>query len=261
MHVLITGASRGMGAALADAYATSGVRLSLISRNINGLKEIAQKCTQKGAWVDTYILDITETKNLETTISNILEKNSIDIVIANAGISYYLSNNDSLEPIEVTKELVNVNFNAAISTALSVIPSMQKKRKGHVVFISSIAAHYGLPLSPGYCASKAGLKAYGEALRGLLHQYRIRITIVCPGFVESAMSKKFPSNKPFMMSASKAAAIIKKGIKLNKAYISFPFLLNTGMKLLNILPSYICDFVLLKLGYTPIKSKKALPKD
>ena len=106
-----------------------------------------------------------------------------------------------------------------------------------------------MPITPSYCASKAGIKSYGEALRGLLAKDNVHVSVVCPGFIKSAMSDDFPGAKPFMITADKAAKLIKKGLAVNKACISFPFPLNFGTRLLSLLPAFIADYILTKMTY------------
>ena len=106
-----------------------------------------------------------------------------------------------------------------------------------------------MPVTPAYCASKAAVKSYGEALRGWLAPEGIKDNIICPGFVNSDMSNSFSAPKPFMISADKAALIIKNGLRKNKAIISFPFPLNLGMWLLALLPFPLASFFLGLAGY------------
>ena len=121
---------------------------------------------------------------------------------------------------------------------------MRQRKRGQIAFVSSLGAYRGLAISPSYCASKAGLKAYGEALRTLLKKDNIQVSVICPGFIDSDMSKRYHDNKPFMMSAQKSALKIKKGLQRNKANITFPYFLGLGMRLLTILPNGISEFFL-----------------
>ena len=136
-----------------------------------------------------------------------------------------------------------------LSSIQPLILPMRTRKKGQIAIISSLAAYRGLPITPSYCASKAGIKSYGEALRGLLAKDSVQVSVVCPGFIKSAMSDDFPGAKPFMISADKAAYLIKKGLGANKACISFPFPLNLGTRLLSLLPAFIADFILSKMTY------------
>jgi short-subunit dehydrogenase len=126
---------------------------------------------------------------------------------------------------------------------------MRRRRHGHIVLVSSLAAYRGLPLMPAYCASKAALKSYGEALRGWLRHDNVKVSVICPGFVASKMTDRFPGPRPFLLSAEKAADLIHKGVAKNQACIAFPFLLSFGMRLLTWLPANLADTILSALHY------------
>jgi short-subunit dehydrogenase len=115
--------------------------------------------------------------------------------------------------------------------------------------MSSLAAFFGLPVTPSYSASKAALKAYGEALRGWLAPEGIRISVVMPGYVESQMCRDMPGPKPFLWPADKAARFIKRRLARNQARISFPFPLNYGTWWLSVLPPAISERILGLLDY------------
>jgi short-subunit dehydrogenase len=125
-----------------------------------------------------------------------------------------------------------------------LISRMQQRKRGQIVIVSSLAAYYGMALTPAYCASKAAVKAYGESLLAWLKPDGIKVNIVYPGFVKSPMSDRFPASRPFLVSAEKAADIIAKGIAKNKPSISFPFPLNFGMWFLGALPTRVSDWIM-----------------
>jgi short-subunit dehydrogenase len=106
-----------------------------------------------------------------------------------------------------------------------------------------------MPITPSYCASKAAIKSYGEALRGWLVEDNIKVSVICPGFVESALSAQFHGDKPMMITADKAASLIIKGLHKNTANISFPFPLNLGMWFLAVLPAGLANFLMKQFSY------------
>lgn len=249
LHVVITGASGSIGAALAKVYAKHGVHLSLFGRKKAALEIVANACQQLSATVSIYSIDVTETENLQNKLNEIDAEKPVDLVIANAGVVNYLTEHSDEESWRDTKKLLDVNVIGAFVTVSPLITRMRQRKHGQIVLISSMAAYYGLPVCPAYSASKAALKAYGEALRGLLNKENVSVSVVFPGFVQSNMSDQFLCNKPFLMTPDKAAKIIQQGLQKNKARIAFPFLLNIGLRLLTFLPSAISDFILLQLGY------------
>jgi short-subunit dehydrogenase len=144
---------------------------------------------------------------------------------------------------------VAVNMMATMATVQVVVPFMRQQRQGQIALISSLAAWYGLPITPAYSASKAAIKNYGEALRAPLAADGIEVSVVLPGFVSSAMSRTVPGPKPFLMTADRAAQLIIKGLAKKKGRISFPFPLNLGCWLLALLPASISGWLVRKFGY------------
>ncbi|OGV26275.1 MAG: short-chain dehydrogenase [Legionellales bacterium RIFCSPHIGHO2_12_FULL_37_14] len=249
-HILITGATGGIGSALAKIYASPEVRLSIFGRDVDKLEKIAKQCQDLGAEVATYTCDLRAFAELRLTINKIDTECPVDLVIANAGVAVYLDSQVDRESWEQIEETIDINLTSAIATVTPLIASMQQRQKGQIALVSSMAAYRGIAVSPSYCASKAGLKAYAESLRLLLKKANIKVSVICPGFVESAMSARFPGPKPFLLSAPRAAVIIKKGLQKNQGNITFPRLLGFGTRALTVLPDSIVGFILKKLSYT-----------
>ncbi|MGR8933299.1 MAG: SDR family NAD(P)-dependent oxidoreductase [Gammaproteobacteria bacterium] len=248
-HIIITGASSGIGAALARQYARPGAVLGLLGRNRTALESIAESCQQQGAQTLLGSIDVTDAAALKHWISTFDRDYPVDLLFANAGVSSSTGPNGEMESWETVNALLNTNFHGVVNTIYPLLDVMRQRRHGHIVLVSSLAAYRGLPLMPAYCASKAALKSYGEALRGLLRRDNVKVSVICPGFVASQMTDRFPGPRPFLMSAEKAAAIIQKGIIRNRACVSFPFPLNLGMKLLAWLPANLADTILSALHY------------
>jgi len=254
-NIIITGANRGIGKALAQIYAHTGVTLGLCARNQSKLDEIAEICRQQGATVITAAIDVKNTKVLKQWLLEFDIKNPIDLVIANAGITNSLHANGEPETWEETCEILDINLYGVLNTLYPLIKPMQQRQQGQMVIISSLTAYRGMPLTPSYSASKAAIKSYGEALRGWLKNDNIQVTVVCPGFVKSDLSAAFPGPKLFMISPEKAAKLIQRGLSKNKAIISFPFPLDLGMKLLALLPASIAEWILSALNYGDNRKK------
>jgi short-subunit dehydrogenase len=247
--VLITGATGGIGSALAEAYAAPGIKLILQGRNQAKLSEVASRCQALGASVQTRAFDLRDRSLLVAWLGEVSTQVPLDLVIANAGVNTNIGPDGAGERWEDVQELLEVNVMATLAMINFVLPAMRARGRGQIALISSLAAYYGLPVTPSYCASKAALKAYGEAMRGWLAPEGIRVNVVMPGFVESQMCRDFPGPKPFLWPADKAARAIKRGLEKNKPRISFPFPLNLGSWFLSVLPPGVSERLLVLLKY------------
>lgn len=247
--ILITGATGGIGSALADVYAEAGNTLILQGRNTDRLAELAVLCEAKGARVLTRVLDVRDREQLTAWLHESCQQETIDLVIVNAGVNTNIGATGAGERWDDVQALIEINVLAAMATVDAVLPAMRARGAGQIALISSLAAYFGLPVTPSYCASKAALKAYGEALRGWLKPEGIRINVVMPGYVESQMCHDMPGPKPFLWSANKAARVIKHRLACNQARISFPFPLNLGTWFLSVLPPTMSEWILRKLHY------------
>ncbi|MAU41950.1 MAG: short-chain dehydrogenase [Kordiimonas sp.] len=221
--VLITGASSGLGAALARIYAASGARLFLAGRNADRLGEIYADCRRSGAeFVETKQVDVMNAADLADWIVECDQRFSLDLVIANAGVSYsFEAEKDDLK--DHFKKTFGVNVEGVFNAVTVALPLMKARGYGQIALISSLAGYRGLPSSPAYSTSKVTVKAYGEALRGVYAPYGIYVNVVCPGFIETPMTDKNNFPMPFMMTADKAARIIKRKLEKNKGRIAFPW--------------------------------------
>nr|CAA6829780.1 MAG: Oxidoreductase, short-chain dehydrogenase/reductase family (EC [uncultured Thiotrichaceae bacterium] len=248
-HVVITGASRGIGAALALQYASQHSVLGLIGRNNQDLTSIATQCEAKGSQVEIGTLDISNTPQLIQWLQSFDETHPIDLLITNAGITNLIGEKGEPESIENIIKVLEVNLHGTIHSIHAILDNMRQRGQGQLALVSSLGAYRGMPITPAYCASKAAVKSYGEALRGWLAPEGIKVNVICPGFVESDMSNSFTAPKPFMTTSDKAASIIKRGLRKNRANISFPFPLNLGMWFISFLPFPIASFFLGISGY------------
>lgn len=245
--VCITGASNGIGASLALAYAEKNRVLYLIGRNEKRLAEVARKCESLGAKCHTEIVDVSKKSMIKRCILKFNAIEPIDLLIANAGVTSILSDNWQPEDEAALEAVLNTNFIGVINTVNAVVPLMIKRKKGQIAIMSSINAFRGLPHAPSYSASKAGIKVYGESLRGWLALYQIQVNVIFPGYVKTNMSDKLDVFKPLMLSQEKAAIKIKKGLKVNKANIIFPKTLYYLLRLLNFLPMDLFNAISLKI--------------
>lgn len=247
--ILITGASGAIGGALARAYAAPDTRLVLHGRRAEPLETLADDCRQRGAEVELAQHDLTDDASLFQWLARLEADGLPDIVIANAGQNTHVASATELEPWDAVSGLLDINLRAPMAMANYLAPRMAARGSGQLVFISSLAAWHGLPATPGYSASKAGLKAFGEGLRGHLAPHGVGVSVVMPGYVSSPMCHAMPGPKPWEWSPEKAARVIKAGIERNRARIGFPFLLNAGCWWLAVLPAWLSQRLVGLMGY------------
>lgn len=247
--VLITGATGAIGGALARVYATPQTHLVLHGRQQQPLEALATECRKAGAQVTLSSVSLTDDVALKTWLTSLVDNQVPDIVIANAGKNTHPSPEGELEPWDEVKALLDINLKTPIAMTQHLVPAMKARGSGQLVFISSLAGWYGLPTTPSYSASKAGIKAYGEGLRGLLEPYGIGVTVVMPGYVTSPMCSAMPGPKPWEWSPQRAANKIAQGIHANRARISFPFPLNFGTWWLAVLPAGISQWLVKRFGF------------
>jgi short-subunit dehydrogenase len=246
--ILITGASTGIGAALARAYAAPRTQLALCGRDAARLAAVANMCRQHGAEVIEACIDVTDAAALATWIDNADRASPLELVIANAGIQGGLSRDGAGERLDELHRVVDVNFGGVSNTIHPVLSAMRRRRRGQIALVSSLAALRGLPYSPGYCASKAAVRIYGEALRSWLAAEGIGVSVVLPGFVETRLSQTVAGPKPLIMPAERAARIIRRGLAKGRRQIAFPYPLYLGMQLMRALPAAFVDRILRRVG-------------
>ena len=242
--ILITGASSGIGAALARAYAAPRTHLALCGRDAARLAAVADFCRDRGAEVMEACLDVTEAAAVAAWIVNVDRTSPLDLVIANAGIQGGLWRDGAGETLGELHRVMEVNFGGVSNTVHPVLPAMRRRRRGQVALISSLAALRGIPFSPGYCASKAAIKIYSEALRSWLAPEGIDVSVVLPGFVETRLSDTVSGPKPLILSPERAAGIIRRGLAKGRRQIAFPYPLYLGMQLMRALPARLVDPIL-----------------
>ena len=243
-HIVITGASSGIGQALAEHYAAAGVRLSLSGRNVERLSAVAKICRNKGAEVFEAVLEVTDREAMSCWLTESDAAVPVDMVVANAGISGGTGGMFEGETEEQVRRIFDVNLNGVLNTVQPLIPLMQARRNGQIVIMSSLAGYRGWPGAPAYCGSKAAVKVYGESLRGALRNSGVKVNVVCPGFVRSRMTAVNDFPMPFMLEADEAARMIVRGLDRNKGRISFPRVVVFFVWLFAILPDSVTQTLL-----------------
>ena len=241
LSVLITGASSGLGAGLAKNYAAPGVHLVLTGRDAARLEATAIACRDKGATVATGLFDIGAPEPFGAWLVAQDDATPLDLVIAAAGVSAGTGEGDMPEGVDLAAMQIRSNLLGTIHTVEPLLPRLIARKAGHVAVVASTAALRGLPYSPGYSASKAGIRAYGEAIRALLGPKGVMVSVVVPGFFDTPMTDRWKGPTPFMLSLDKMVAAIRKGLDARKARIVVPRLLALGQVAADLLPAAIGD--------------------
>lgn len=242
--ILITGASSGLGAGLAKNYATPGAHLVLTGRDATRLEATAAACRDKGATVVTGSFDLREAEPFGAWLVAQDAATPFDLAIAAAGVSAGTGDNDGPEGVRLASMQVCANLLGTIHTIEPLLPRMIARRAGHVAVIASTAALRGLPYSPAYSASKAGVRAYGEALRALLGPQGVIVTVVVPGFFDTPMTDRWKGPTPFMLSLDKMVAVVRKGLDARRSRIVVPRLLALGLQAADLMPAAIGDRIM-----------------
>lgn len=254
-HVVITGATSGLGRALAIGYARPGRMLSLAGRNAARLEEVVAACRSEGADVNNATLDVTDAAAMEAWLARRNDKLPIDILIANAGLGGAAAIAPPTgEDGPQARDILSVNTLGVINTVTPVTPRMVARGQGQIVIIGSIQDSFGVPQSPVYCASKAAVQIYSEGLRRLLSEKGVGVTVVRPGFIDTPMSQSLDMPRPFCWSPDRAAKKVIGDVRKGASQITFPWPLRLLLGLQKIVPVWLTDQVIAKsmrMGWAP----------
>jgi len=242
--IVITGASSGLGAGLARGYAGPACTLGLVGRDAARLAEVAAACRARGAVVETAVLDVGDAATVGDWLLRFDSASPIDLLIANAGISAGTRPDGQPEGIEAACEAVRTNLLGVIHCVEPILPRMLARGTGHIAVVSSVAAYRGLPDSPAYCASKAGVLAYGESLRGALEPLGVRVSVIVPGFFASPMSARYRGRKLLLLTETQAVARVMAGLDRRARRIVFPRRLAVLLRLVDLMPAWCGDRIM-----------------
>ena len=226
--VLITGASSGIGRALALAYAAPGVHLALIGRDAGRLEATAQAARDKGASVEAGTIDVRDRVAMAAWIASADKASPLDLAIANAGITTGLGPGELAEDPEAVRAIIATNLVGVLNTAEPLIAPMAARGRGQLAFVGSIAGLHGLPYSPAYCLTKAAVHAYAESIRPRLEARGIIVSLIVAGFVKTPLNDSISAVKPGELTDTAAAALIKRRLAKGHATIAFPVLLHAA---------------------------------
>jgi short-subunit dehydrogenase len=233
--IVITGASSGIGEALALDYARPGVALALTGRDAVRLEAVAAACRAKGATIVADTVDVVDRERFAAWLTAFDDAHPVDLVIANAGISID-KDNSSLDDFSVIRRTLDVNVGGVLNTVEPLIARLIARKRGQIAVVASLASFIGLPYSASYNASKACVRVWGESIRYVLKKDGIGVSVVCPGFVVSRMTANAPFPMPFLMTAQRASAIIRHGLARNRPRIAFPVGTKAAVWLGQVLP-------------------------
>lgn len=248
--VVVTGAGRGIGAAIARAYAAPGVALLLIGRDGSRLAGTAEACRARGAEAEIAAIDVSDAARLAEALLAFDARRPVDVVVANAGVSGGLGPNREAESFASAQRQLRVNLEGAVATVTPLLDPMRARKRGRVVLISSLAALQPIGDTAAYSASKAGIMMWGRSLADFLAPDSVVASVVCPGFVTSDMSARYLGPKPFEISADEAAALIVRRVAKGHETIAFPWPLVALIRLSNMLPRRLVRLVLARFPVT-----------
>ena len=236
--VVVTGASSGIGRALAFELGSSGCRVGLIARRAELIEQVAQEIDRSGGIAVAAAGDVGDRSRLRGAVAELERRlGPVDVMVANAGFGA----STWLDPVNIdeVEQTMRVNVMGVIYSVEAVLPGMIARGRGHLVAISSLGAFKGLPGESAYCASKAAVNAYMEGLRIALRSKGVVVTTVCPGFVETPMTT-MNTAMPFMMSAEAAARRIARVIARRRGgVVRFPLPMSLLMSVIARLPDAI----------------------
>jgi short-subunit dehydrogenase len=240
--ILVTGASSGLGAGLARSYAAPGVRLVLVGRDAARLQATADACAKAGAEVVVGQFDVSEAEPLGTWILARDDEQPFDLLLPCAGVSAGTAPDGTPEGRDLATMQVRTNLLGAMHVVEPMLSRLIARGTGQIVLISSTAGLRGLPFSPGYSASKAGVRAYGDAVRALLGPKGVRVTLVIPGFFDTPMTDRWKGPTPFMVGLDKMVSVIRRGVDRGRSRVVYPRLLALGQQAADLMPAPLGDW-------------------
>ncbi len=246
--VFITGASSGIGRALAIELGRRGAALGLLARRGAVLREIVSEVEAAGGRALALPADVRDAEAVASAAARLREAfGHIDLLVANAGVGATTAAKD-LKP-EAVADVININVIGAVNSATAVLPAMVERGLGQLVVISSLAAYRGLPKSAAYCASKAAVSAFFESLRVDLRGTNVDVTIIHPGFIKTPLTEGRQADMPYLMELDDAVEKILRAIEARRKSYAFPWQLASIVRAAMIMPIPLYDRIVSKRSY------------
>ena len=230
-RAIITGASSGIGEAIAREFSRRGYALALLARRADLLEKLASELPN----AIPIPCDVTDAAAVRDAV---MRAGEIGVAVANAGVG---TTGWAAKSVSEAERMMRVNYFGMLYLFDAVIPQMMERRSGHFAGIASIAGLRGFPTASGYSASKAAMQAFLESARVELAPFGIRVTTVNPGFIATAMTEKNTFKMPFLMTTESAAKIIVDGIERGARIVEFPWQMSALTRFSRALPAWITD--------------------
>ena len=239
--VFITGASSGIGQALAASFYDAGYRLALVARRTGEIEAWASARQLSADRFRVYGADVAQTDSIIAAGNACIEQQGLpDVVVANAGISVGIDTAER-EDIDVMARTFATNNVGLMATFHPFVQAMVERGSGRLVGIGSVASIRGLPGHGAYCASKAGVVAYCESLRGELHKSGVKVVTLCPGYIDTPLTQGNRYGMPFLMKAEDFAAQALRAIEAGTSYRVIPWQMGVVAKIMRMLPNAVLD--------------------
>jgi short-subunit dehydrogenase len=236
---LITGASSGIGRALALALAAEGTRVYVAARRKSQLDALVDEIKNAGGQAEALVLDVADADHTQSVVARLDARDPLDLVIANAGLGDPTPAKKA--PWPKVKQILDVNLTGAVATLYGALPGMIERNRGHLVGVASLAGFRGLPKFNAYSATKAALITFLESTRVDLHKTDVYVTTVCPGWVRTEMTAKMKSS--LLVDLDDAVATILRALHKRAPMCAFPAGTSMAMRALSNLPDSIYEFL------------------
>lgn len=239
VRVFITGATSGLGAALAQRYASRGATLGIFARRGHELARLAKRLSP--STVATYAGDVRDAAALAHAASDFIERFGVpDVVIANAGVSRGTLTHLA-EDLPAFRAVFDTNVMGLVHTFQPFLGAMLDTKRGTLVGIASVAGFRGIPGSGAYSGSKAAAIAYLESLRVELRASGVAVVTICPGYIATPMTEKNPYRMPFILAPDEAARLIVRAVARRKRFYVLPWPMAIAGRVLRVMPRWLFD--------------------
>ncbi|MBK8321978.1 MAG: SDR family oxidoreductase [Betaproteobacteria bacterium] len=250
MRVFLTGASSGIGEALARHYAMRGATLGLVARRADRLESLKSSLATPA---ESYVVDVRDLPAMQAAARDFIAKHGVpDLVIANAGVSHGTLT-ECADDIDVFRQILDINVIGMVNAFHPFVAPMREAGRGVLAGVASVAGYRGLPGASAYSASKAAAIRYCESLRVELRGTGVRVATICPGYIATPMTAKNPYPMPFIISAEDFARRFARAIDAGSTYAVIPWPMAIVAKLLALLPNALYDAAFSRAGRKPRK--------